>query len=353
MPAESPIIRWLLVRSVLLGTWAQYRRLIPKLHRQPFGLSEIAVEVERALRQYTAHGTRTIRGAHRSLTVGDRPRVMGVVNVTPDSFFDGGKYLDPVVAIAQAERLAQEGADVIDIGGESTRPGAEPISAEVEWARVEPVITALHGRLSVPLSIDTRHPAVAQKAVDAGADIINDVEGLRSEEMRAAVARAGAAVVVMHMRGAPRTMQSETAYSDLRGEVFRALAEATTRALEAGISSDQILVDPGLGFGKSAEQSYELLAHAGEFRSLGYPIVIGASRKSFLGRAPNGGGPADRLEASLAAAIVAALEGVQVVRVHDVGATVRALQVVAAAQRPRATLRWPGSDIGAPPAPEE
>ncbi|MFZ1024272.1 MAG: dihydropteroate synthase, partial [Thermoplasmata archaeon] len=148
--ASSPV--------VLLGTWGQYRRLLPKLERQPFGLKEVAAEVERALRQYTAHGARTIRGAHRTFSVGDRPKVMGVVNVTPDSFFDGGRFLDPARAIAHAEQLVSEGADLIDIGGESTRPGSEGVSLDVEWARVEPVLRGLHDRISVPLSIDTRHP---------------------------------------------------------------------------------------------------------------------------------------------------------------------------------------------------
>jgi dihydropteroate synthase len=328
---------------VLLGTWGQYRRLLPKLERQPFGLKEIAAEVERALRQYNAHGMRTVRGAHRSFSVGDRPQVMGVVNVTPDSFFDGGKFLDPTRAIAQGERLVAEGADLLDIGGESTRPGSEGVTPAVEWARVEPVLRALRDRVSVPLSIDTRHPEVVARAVDAGVDVVNDVEGLRSPEMRSAVARSGAAVVLMHMRGTPPTMQKSTEYRDLRGEVFAALAAAASHALEAGLAPEQLLIDPGLGFGKSAEQSFELLDHLGELRSLGYPIVVGASRKSFLGHAGGGAGPDDRLEASLAAAVIAALEGASIVRVHDVGPTVRALRVVTAALRrapPRRTAPY-------------
>ncbi|MFZ1023583.1 MAG: dihydropteroate synthase, partial [Thermoplasmata archaeon] len=180
--------------------------------------------------------------------------------------------------------------------------------------------------------------------VEAGVDMVNDVEGLRSAEMRTAIAGSGAAAVVMHMRGSPRTMQEATEYRDLRGEVFTALAEATTHALEAGIGPDQILIDPGLGFGKSSEQSFELLDHLGEFRSLGYPIVVGASRKSFLGQALGGAGPDERLEASLAAAVIAALQGAPIVRAHDVGPTVRALKVVAAAQRRSAPHRNPSFD---------
>jgi dihydropteroate synthase len=319
--------------AILFATWGQYRRLLPKLKRQPFRLKEIADEVDRALRAYVRRGARTVPGAHRSLLVGDWPRVMGVVNVTPDSFSDGGTLLDPSLAAGAAERLAAEGADLIDLGGESTRPDAVPTSAETEWQRIAPVLSALRGRLSVPISVDTRHPEVAAKAIDAGADLLNDVEGLRSEEMRRVVARTGAGVIVMHMRGTPTTMQHDLHYADLRGEVYGALAAATDAALRDGVAPEQLLVDPGLGFGKSAEQSLELLVHLGELRSLGYPVVVGASRKSFLGWAlGRPSGPLDRLEVGLAAAVLAAERGAALVRTHDVSATVRALRLVRAAR---------------------
>jgi dihydropteroate synthase len=318
---------------VLLATWGQYRHLFPKLKRQPFRLRELAEEVDRALRAYVAHGPRTIAGPHRSMVVGDRPRVMGVVNVTPDSFSDGGRFVAPSAAVEHALALEAEGAAVIDIGGESTRPGATPVSPEVEWQRVGPVLTGLAGRIAVPISIDTRHPEVAERAIDAGADLVNDVEGLRSEAMRRVVARTGAAAIVMHMRGTPTTMQQDLVYRDVRGEVYRALADATDAAVADGVAPEKLLVDPGLGFGKSAEQSLELLVHAGEFRSLGYPVVIGASRKSFLGALLPDGPGTDRLEAGLAAAVIAAERGSGLVRAHDVGPTVRALAVVAAVER--------------------
>lgn len=320
--------------TVLLATWGQYHRLLPKLRRQPFRLRELADEVDRALRAYVAHAPRTIRGPHRSFSVQDRPRVMGVVNVTPDSFSDGGRFLEPSAAVDEVERQAAEGATIVDIGGESTRPGAAPTSPETEWARVGPVLSAVRGRVDLPISIDTRHPEVAAKAIDAGADVVNDTEGLRSEEMRRTVARSGAAVIVMHMRGTPTTMQDDLTYADLRGEVYAALADASDAAVREGIAPESILVDPGLGFGKSAEQSLELLLHAGELRCLGFPVVIGASRKSFLGWVlGERTGPLDRHEAGLAAAVVAAERGAALVRTHDVRATVHALRLVEAARR--------------------
>jgi dihydropteroate synthase len=318
---------------VLAATVGQYQRLPAKLDRQPFHLREIGHAVEFAIANFTHRAPRTVRGPHRSVVLGDRPRTMGVVNVTPDSFSDGGAFLDPDAAVAHAERLVADGADVVDLGAESTRPGAEPVSAEVEWGRLAPVLGPLHDRLSTPISVDTRHAEVARRALDAGADWVNDVAGLRDPEMRRVVARGGAVAVVMHMRGEPGSMQSDTGYHDVRDEVFGALAAATERAIADGIAPDRILVDPGLGFGKSGAQSLELLDHVGEFRSLGFPVLVGASRKSFLGAATGDAPATDRLEASVAAAVLGAIRGAELVRAHDVRPTVRALAVVAAARR--------------------
>ncbi|EQD33532.1 dihydropteroate synthase, partial [mine drainage metagenome] len=196
--------------------------------------------------------------------------------------------------------------------------------------RLEPVLRGLAGRVDLPLSVDTRHPEVAARAVEAGADLVNDVEGLRAPAMRRVVARSGAAAILVHLRGTPATMQADLAYADVRDEVFRWLAARADAAESDGIAPDRLLVDPGIGFGKSAAQSLELLAHAAELRSLGYPVVVGASRKSFLGAALGPRDAAGRLEASLAAAVLAAIRGVELVRVHDVGPTVRALAVVRA-----------------------
>ncbi len=313
--------------AVLLATWGQYQHLLPKLRRQPFGLKPLADELERALRAYVGRGPAELPGAHRTLVLGARPRILGVVNVTPDSFSDGGRFLEPAAALAHAEQLVADGADALDVGAESTRPGATPVSPEAEWARLAPVLAAVVGRLPVPISVDTRHAEVAGKALDAGADLVNDVAGLRDEAMRRTVARAGAAAIVLHMRGDPTTMQQRTDYVDLRGEVYRDLAEATERAELDGVDPHKIVVDPGLGFGKSAEQSLELLAHVGELRSLGYPVAVGASRKSFLGWATDEPRPIARVDAGLAAALYAAEHGVAIVRTHDVLPTVRALRL--------------------------
>lgn len=313
---------------VLLATWGQYQRLLPKLRRQPFRLAAIAEAVDAGLRGYVARAPRHVPGRHRGFTVGERTLVMGVVNVTPDSFSDGGRWLDPEAAVAHARQLVLEGADLLDIGGESTRPGATPVDPEVELARIRPVIEALHKDGSRPISVDTRHAEVARQALAAGADLVNDVSLLGDPGMARVVAGAGAALLLMHTRGTPGTMAGLTRYEDVRAEVFEALAEAARSASEAGVGADRILVDPGLGFAKSAAQSLELLAHVGEFRSLGYPVVVGASRKSFLGALRPESRPDERLEASVAAAVLAARSGAHVVRVHDVAASVRALAVV-------------------------
>lgn len=322
-------------RTVLVGTWAQYQRLFPKLRRQPFRLKALADTVEAALRAATRRSPRTLRLAHgQSLRLGGgRPRVMGVVNVTPDSFSDGGRFATLESAVAHGRSLVAEGADLLDIGGESTRPGATPVPRREELRRVLPVIKALAEEVEVPISIDTRDPQVAQAAVKAGASLVNDVTGLSDPRMRRVVARAGAGAMVMHMRGTPGTMQKDTIYEDLRAEVFSALDDATRRAREAGVGEDQLVVDPGLGFGKSSEGSLELLGHLSEFRSLGYPVAVGASRKSFLGVALGGASVDQRLEASLAAAVLAAQEGADIIRVHDVGPTVKVLAVTEAVRR--------------------
>jgi dihydropteroate synthase len=258
--------------------------------------------------------------------------VMGIVNVTPDSFSDGGLYAETGQAIAHALRLVEDGADILDIGGESTRPrgrsygeGAIPVTADEEIARIGPVIKALAEKTDVPISVDTYKSAVAAEALQAGATIVNDISGFRMDPaLPAVIARAGAAAVVMHMRGTPQTMQQDTHYDDLIGEVREALRVSVAVGKAAGI--ERILVDPGIGFGKDARGNLELLAGLREFAVLGCPVLVGPSRKAFIG-AVLGTPVEDRLEGTIAACILAAAAGARFVRVHDVRAVRRALSV--------------------------
>jgi dihydropteroate synthase len=256
--------------------------------------------------------------------------VMGILNVTPDSFSDGGRFLDPSAAVDQAQRLVAEGADLVDIGGESTRPGAPEVEASEERRRVLPVVERLQAELRVPLSIDTRKPEVAAAAVEAGAALINDVEANRTDpEMWQVVARGNCGYVAMHMQGTPQTMQSAPSYSDVVGEVGLFLEERLDRLSDAGVGREQVILDPGIGFGKSLGHNLDLIAHLSQLGRLQRPILLGVSRKSFLGRLLGAEVP-DRLPGALACTVWAALQGVQVFRTHDVGATVQALRTVEA-----------------------
>lgn len=255
--------------------------------------------------------------------------LMGVVNVTPDSFSDGGLYLDPGAAIAHGRELAEQGAAILDVGGESTRPGAEEVPVEEELRRVVPVVEGLAGG-EAAISVDTSKAAVAAAALDAGARIVNDVTALRGDpEMAALCAERGATVVLMHMLGTPRTMQEDPRYDDVVDEVRAFLAARVEAAVAAGVEEERIWVDPGIGFGKTAAHNLELLRRLGELRELGRPLAIGTSRKSFIGRLD--GSPADeRLGGTIASSVWAAAEGADVLRVHDVAEVRQALAVATA-----------------------
>ena len=256
-----------------------------------------------------------------------RPAVMAVVNCTPDSFSDGGRFLEPAAAIAHAERLIDDGADVLDIGGESTRPGSESVSAAEELRRVLPPLAELRRRHpGIPISIDTSKPEVADAALEAGADLVNDVTAAADGRMLELVARRGAAIVLMHMRGTPATMQSDTGYGDVVAEVHEFLLQRAAAAEAAGVPPDRVWLDPGIGFGKDVDGNLRLLASIPELSRLGYPVVVGASRKSFLGRI-TGAELDGRLAAGLAALIPAAGLDRVVVRVHDPEPTVHFLEV--------------------------
>jgi dihydropteroate synthase len=257
------------------------------------------------------------------------PKLMGIVNVTPDSFSDGGMYLSPEAAIAHGEELVRDGADILDVGGESTRPGAEEVPAEEELRRVLPVIEGLAGGEAV-VSIDTSKAAVAEAALDAGAAIVNDVTALRGEpEIGGLCAERGAGLVLMHMRGEPRTMQENPAYDDVVDDVKAFLAERLEAAIAAGVAEERVWLDPGIGFGKTLEHNLELLGRLGELRELGRPLVVGVSRKSFIGKI-DGSAVGERLGGTIAASVLAAAEGAGVLRVHDVAEAAQAVKLTAA-----------------------
>jgi len=256
-------------------------------------------------------------------------KLMGVVNVTPDSFSDGGLYLDPKAAIAHGWELAEAGAEILDVGGESTRPGAEAVPEDEELRRVIPVIEGLVAS-DCQVSVDTSKAPVAAAALDAGAEIVNDVTALRGDpEMAALCAERGATIVLMHMRGDPRTMQDDPRYDDVVAEVRAFLAERLEAASAAGLAEERVWLDPGIGFGKTAAHNMELLRRLGELRELGRPLVIGTSRKSFIGKV-HGSAAGERLGGTIASSVLAAAEGAEVLRVHDVAEVRQALAVATA-----------------------
>ena len=262
----------------------------------------------------------------RWLGPADRPLVMGILNLTPDSFADGGRYSSIDAALSQANRLIADGADIVDIGGESSRPGSEPISISAELDRVIPLLERLRPNLSIPISVDTTKAEVAQAAINLGADIINDIRGLTDPALLRVIADSDVGVVIMHMRGTPRTMQNTPTYNDVVGEVADYLAERVRSVEQAGISRDRIAVDPGIGFGKTFEHNQQLLRQLDRLNDIGCPILVGTSRKGFLGQI-TGKSVADRAGASVTSAIASLAGGASVVRVHDVAATVEAITV--------------------------
>ena len=280
----------------------------------------------------------------------DRTRVMGIVNVTPDSFSDGGQYNTVDAAIAHAIELAEQGAAILDIGGESTRPNATPVTLEDELARVIPVIDGLRTRVDIPISIDTFKPEVMQAAVKAGASMINDVYALRQPGALDAAAELKVPVVIMHSLGAPHAMDPNPEYDDVVGEVHRFLAERIFACEMAGIDKQHIVVDPGFGFGKTLQHNLQLLAGLRRFTELGVPVLAGLSRKRSIGELTDRTVPAERIHGSVAAHLIAASNGARIVRVHDVGPTVDALKVLEAVRaiptprdgkRPAPEIVWP------------
>jgi dihydropteroate synthase len=279
-----------------------------------------------------------LRLPSRTLVLAERTLVMGVLNVTPDSFSDGGKFFDPQAAVARAIEMERTGADLLDIGGESTRPGSEPISVEEELRRILPVLDGLRGRLKIPISVDTRKSAVASAAIAAGAEIVNDISALRFDPTLGEVARRRRVpVILMHMRGTQQTMQKGPFARDVVRDVMRGLRAAVARARKAGIAKSQIVLDPGIGFGKTHAQNYELLARLPELARLGFPLLVGASRKSFLGaglaREGKSAAPEARLWGTAATVAASILGGAHIVRVHDIAEMLQVARVIDAVLR--------------------
>ena len=300
---------------LVMGTLTQFERLLPKLKQQPFGLRRLAAAIETALRDYDDPSPLGPPG----LDLSDPPLLMGVLNVTPDSFSDGGSYAGPEDAIRAALTMMEEGAALVDVGGESTRPGADPLSEEEETARVLPVIEALAPSLPGRLSVDTYKARVAAKALAAGAFMINDISALRMDpEMVAVVRDADCPVILMHMLGEPKTMQAAPVYGDVIGDLHAFFAERLDWAVANGLREENLLIDPGLGFGKTTAHNLTILRNLESFRCLGRPIVVGASRKRFLGEILGIEEASARDEATAVTTALAVNSGAHVVRVHRV-----------------------------------
>lgn len=272
-----------------------------------------------------------LRGTNRTLDL-STPQIMGILNVTPDSFSDGGKYQNLEVALEQARRMVEQGATIIDIGGESTRPGADSVSCAEELERVVPVVSAISRELDVMISVDTSTPEVMQESVKAGAHLWNDVRALTRPHALEIAAALKVAVCVMHMQGDPKTMQLKPHYENVCQEVSDFLLERAQACRQAGIAPDQIVLDPGFGFGKSVTENYQLLKHIGQLVKLGYPVLSALSRKSMLGAVTGQKDPASRVVSSVTGAVLSVLQGASIVRVHDVKETAEALAVLQAYQ---------------------
>jgi len=310
---------------LLIGNLSQFGLLKQKLKKQPFGMERLGLELAASLENF-CRSKFILRAGSRRISLGKRTCVMGIVNCTPDSFSGDGLYPGLRGIEEYAEKLVREGADIIDVGGESSRPGAGSVSVKEELKRTIPVIKRLARRIKAPISIDTCKPEVARQALDSGAVIVNDITGLKDPLMAKTAARHKAAVVVMHMQGDPRTMQKRPRYSSLIDEVIGSLAAAVRRAGECGVGEDSIIVDPGIGFGKTLENNLEILRRLPDFKVLGKPIMVGTSRKSFIGRILKAE-PKDRILGTVSSCVLASALGADIVRVHDVGQVKRALMV--------------------------
>lgn len=311
--------------ALLMGTQKHFEKLILKLEQYP-GLQSLGQSLKETIKNISKTYF-TIRCRKKTLTLGKRTLLMGILNVTPDSFSDGGLFFDKEKAVAHGLRMAEEGADILDIGGESSRPGSKPLELEEELRRVIPVIEALTKEVNLPISIDTYKSPVAQKAIEAGAEIINDISGLHFDQNLAKVAaKEGTPLILMHIRGTPETMQKDVHYESLFSEVLQYLKDSIQMAESSGVDPEQIIVDPGIGFGKTLQDNLLIIKNLYEFRVLGKPILLGTSRKSFIGKILNVG-TNERLEGTLSSIAIGVLNGAHIIRSHDVLQAKKAITV--------------------------
>ena len=318
---------------LVMATRKQLKKVVPNLRMQPFGLGELADEMLRIADNYMGTPPPWKLPDGRELRF-DSTRVTGIINMTPDSFSGDGLSDDVKLGVQRGLEMEEDGADIVDVGGESTKPGAAQLDAEMEKKRVIPVIEKLSGKLSIPISVDTYKPEVARAAIDAGASIVNDVTGLADREMIGLCMERETPAIVMHMKGTPKDMQEKPSYEDVIGEIMHFFADRVDGATAAGLSKNQIAIDPGIGFGKRVEDNLEIIRRLSEFKGFGQPIALGASRKWFIGKV-TGKSAEKRLEGSIAAACAAAMNGANIIRCHDVRETRRAIDVLDAISRNR------------------
>jgi len=315
-----------------MGTEAHYRKIIPRLRRQPFGLAIVSSQIKQTLDNFKKDNF-TIPLGGKILNLAKKTAIMGILNVTPDSFYDGGRYTCQDEALRRVEQMIEEGVDIIDVGGESTRPGSERVSLKEEIKRVIPIIEKIRENFDVPISIDTYKAEVARQAIEVGANMVNDISGLRFDpKLKKVVAKCDVPVVITHIKGTPKDMQDNPQYRCLMGEIISYLRESIKMAEEAGISSDKIIIDPGIGFGKTTEHNLRIIKRLPELKSLGKPILIGASRKSFIGnvlKLP----VSERLEGSLAIGSLSVFQGANIIRTHDVKETRRVVDLIRAVMK--------------------
>lgn len=313
---------------IVLGTKKQVEELVDYLKEQRFSsLGEVVKELEGVLKNYKKNEWLLPFPRH-PIKLGSKPLIMGILNVTPDSFYDGGRYTTVDSAVAQVEKMVEEGVDIIDVGGESTRPGSEMISVDEELRRVLPVIKELVKRVDVPISIDTYKAEVARLAIEEGVEMVNDISALRfDEKMIEVVKEKKVPIVLMHMKGTPKDMQINPFYEDVVREIYEFLCERVEWAVTKGVGKDYIVIDPGIGFGKRVIDNLEIIRRLPEFKSLGLPILIGLSRKSFIGHILGGLPPEERLEGTASAVAISVLKGANIIRVHDVKAMRRVAEI--------------------------